>query len=84
MSTIPVATESATSLVEGMTDCLSPGSAANGQFTDQELFAPLESARLEPNRISPLYRLGLILVMAMMVLLPLRLKPLAFPALSRK
>ena len=37
----------------------SAGSAANGQFTDQELFAPFESARLEPNRISPLYRIGL-------------------------
>ncbi len=71
MSSIPVATESAASLTQALPDGLSAGSAANGQLTDQELFAPFESARLEPNRISPLYRIGLVLVMAMMVLLPL-------------
>ena len=66
-----MATESETSLAQGTPDGLRAGSAANGQFTDQELFAPFEGARLEPNRISPLYRIGLVLVMAMMVLLPL-------------
>lgn len=71
MSTIPEATESATSLAQGTPDGLSTGSAANGQLTDQELFAPFERERLEPNPISPLYRIGLVLVMAMMVLLPL-------------
>ena len=71
MSSIPVATESAASLTQATPGGPSAGSAANGQLTDQELFAPFESTRLEPNRISPLYRIGLVLVMAMMVLLPL-------------
>ncbi len=71
MSKIQSGTEPATSLAHEGRDGLSAGSAANGQLTDQELFAPFENARLEPNRISPLYRIGLVLVMAMMVLLPL-------------
>ncbi len=71
MSTIQVATESAPLLAQGTPEGLSAEPASNGQLTDQELFAPFESARLEPNRISPLYRIGLVLVMAMMVLLPL-------------
>ena len=71
MSTIQVATESAPRLAQGTPDGLSAKPDSNGQLTDQELFAPFESARLEPNRISPLYRIGLVLVMAMMVLLPL-------------
>ena len=71
MSAIQVATESAPLLAQGTPEDLSAKPASNGQLTDQELFAPFESARLEPNRISPLYRIGLVLVMAMMVLLPL-------------
>ena len=71
MSKIQSATEPATSLAHEARDGLPSGLAANGQLTDQELFAPFENARLEPNRISPLYRIGLVLVMAMMVLLPL-------------
>jgi Zn-dependent protease with chaperone function len=71
VSTIKSATESATNAAQGMRTGVAEGSATNGQLTDQELFAPFENARLEPNRISPLYRIGLILVMAMMVLLPL-------------
>ncbi len=67
MSTI----QSATRRPQAAPDGLSAESAANSQFTDQELFAPFERPRLEPNRISPLYRVGLVLVMAMMILLPL-------------
>ena len=40
MSSIPVATESTTSLTQATPDGPSAGSAANGQLTDQELFAP--------------------------------------------
>jgi Zn-dependent protease with chaperone function len=71
VSTIESSTESATSSSQAARDGLAAGAAATGQLTDRELFAPFENARLEPNRISPLYRIGLVLVMTMMVLLPL-------------
>jgi hypothetical protein len=71
MRTIESVTPSAPASGKPSSDTGQAGSVMSSELSDADLYAPFEGTRLEPIRLSPLYRIGLVLVMIMMVLLPL-------------